>query len=158
MKDEPLSKLTITKDGQQATQYKKVIDALPVFCTGKGFKFIDDVIWTNTKLEQAAFLLTYPNTTLWLNTYHVQIQTVGRVAAADQDGVCPLITDVHNRSHVFDPNLQEQLLSEYNLKCKLKLQEWSKLTSNKKSLITIITNQDCSRHKLQNHLCQCRPY
>ena len=36
MKDGPLSKLTITKGGQQATQYKKIIDALPVFCADKG--------------------------------------------------------------------------------------------------------------------------
>ena len=36
MKDGPLSKLTITKGGQQATQYKKILDALPVFCADKG--------------------------------------------------------------------------------------------------------------------------
>ena len=30
---------------------------------------------------------------------------------------------------------------EYNLKCKLKLQEWSKLNSDKKSLVTIIYEQ-----------------
>ena len=35
MKDRPLFKLTITKGGQRATQYKKVIDALPVFCADK---------------------------------------------------------------------------------------------------------------------------
>ena len=35
MKDGLLSKLTITKGGQQATQYKKIIDALPVFCADK---------------------------------------------------------------------------------------------------------------------------
>ena len=49
MNDGPLSKLTITKGGQQATQYKKIIDALPVFFTDKGYKFIDDIIWTNTE-------------------------------------------------------------------------------------------------------------
>ena len=38
MKDGPLFKLTITKGGQQATQYKKIIDALPVFCADKGYK------------------------------------------------------------------------------------------------------------------------
>ena len=36
MKDGPLSKLTITKGGQQATQYKKILDALLVFCADKG--------------------------------------------------------------------------------------------------------------------------
>ena len=49
MNDGPLFKLTITEGGQQATQYKKILDALPVFCADKGFKFIDDVIRTNTK-------------------------------------------------------------------------------------------------------------
>ena len=44
MKDGPLFKLTITKGGQRATQYKKIIDALPVFCADKGYKFIDNVI------------------------------------------------------------------------------------------------------------------
>ena len=44
MKDGPLSKLTITKGGQQATQYKKILDALPVFFADKGYKFMDNVI------------------------------------------------------------------------------------------------------------------
>ena len=65
MKNGPLSKLTITKGGQRATQYKKIIDALPVFCADKGYKFIDNVIWTNTKLQEASFLPTYPTATLW---------------------------------------------------------------------------------------------
>ena len=43
-KDGPLSKLTITEGGQQATQYKKIIDALPVFCADKRYKFNDNVI------------------------------------------------------------------------------------------------------------------
>ena len=35
MNNGPISKLTVTKGGQQATQYKKIIDALPVFCADK---------------------------------------------------------------------------------------------------------------------------
>ena len=64
MKDGPLSKLTITKGGQRATQYKKIIDALPVFCADEGYKLINNVIWTNTELLQAAFLPTYPDPAL----------------------------------------------------------------------------------------------
>ena len=71
MNDGPLSKLTITKGGQRATQYKKIIDALPIFCTDKGYKFIGDIIWTNTKVLQAAFLPTYQDLALWSSTYHV---------------------------------------------------------------------------------------
>ena len=44
MIDGPLSKLIITKVGQRATQYKKILDALPVFCADKGYKFIDNII------------------------------------------------------------------------------------------------------------------
>ena len=59
MKDGPHSKLTITDGGQRATQYKKIIDTLPVFCADKGYKFIDDIIQTSTERLQASFLLTY---------------------------------------------------------------------------------------------------
>ena len=48
---------------------------------------------------------------------------------------------VQEKSHVHNPNLQIQLLLDYNQKSKLKLQEWSKLTADKKSLITIIFGQ-----------------
>ena len=141
MKDGPLSKLTITEGRQQATQYNKIIDTLPVFCADKGYKFINNIIWTNTKLVQAAFLPTYPNATLWSNTYHVQIQTVDPTAAADQHNVCPVVTAMQEKSHVFNPNLQKQLLSEHDIKCKLKLGEWSKLLANKRFLMSIIYGQ-----------------
>ena len=48
---------------------------------------------------------------------------------------------MQQKSHVFNPNLQKWLLLEYNLKYKLKLQGWSKFTSDKKSLMTIIYGQ-----------------
>ena len=48
---------------------------------------------------------------------------------------------MQQKYHVFNPNLQKQLLSDYNQKSKLKLQEWSKLTADKKSLMTIIFGQ-----------------
>ena len=59
MNDGPLSKLTITESGQQATQYKKIIDALPVLRADKGYKFIDDVIRTNIEQVKVAFMPTY---------------------------------------------------------------------------------------------------
>ena len=83
----------------------------------------------------------YPNTTLWSNTYHVQIQTVDPTAPADQHNVRPVVTAMQEKSHVFDPNLQKQFLSEYDMKYKLKLQEWSKLIADKQSLMTIICGQ-----------------
>ena len=142
MKDGPLSKLTITKGGQQATQYKKIIDALPVFCADKGYKLINDVIQTGTERLRTAFLPTYPDTGRWSNTYHVEVRTVDPAAQPDANtGLCPLVTKVHEKTHVFNPNLQKQLLSEHDMKCKLKLQEWSKPLANKRSLMTIIYGQ-----------------
>ena len=107
MKDGSLSKLTINRGGQRATQYKKIIDALPVFYAGKVYKFINNVIWTNTELEQAAFLPTYLNATLWSSTYYVQIETVDPAAVLDQHGVCPLITKIQEKSHAFKLNHQK---------------------------------------------------
>ena len=54
------------------------------------------------------------------------------------------------KTHVFNSNLQKQLLSEYDQKSKIKSQEWAKLTADKKSLITIIFGQynDSTRTKL----------
>ena len=83
MKDGPLSKLTITKGGQRATQYKKIIDALSVFCADKGYRFINYVIRTNIKLLEAAFLSTYPDPALWSSSYHVQIDVVDPAAVPD---------------------------------------------------------------------------
>ena len=141
MKDGPLSNLTITKGGQQATQYKKIIDALPVFCADKGYRFIDNVICTNTELLKATFLPTYPEPALWSSTYHVQLDVVDLLVLPDFQGVCVLRTEIQQKSHIFAPNLQNQLLLDYNQKSKLKLQEWSKLTADKKSLMNIIYGQ-----------------
>ena len=141
MKDGPLSKLTITKAGQHATQFKKIIDALPVFCADKGYRFIDDIIRTNKELLEAAFLPAYPDPTRWSTTYHVQVATVNPNGTPDSKGILPVVMELQMKSHVSDPNLQKQLLSEYDQKSKLKLQEWAKLGSDKKSLITIIYGQ-----------------
>ena len=61
----------------------------------------------------------------------------------------PIVT-LQKRTNVFNPNLQKQLLSELDMKCKVKLQEWSKLIADKKSLMTIIYRQcnDATRTKI----------
>ena len=95
MKDGPLSKLTITKGGQQATQYKKIIDALPLFCANKGYKFINDIIRTSTKRLQASDLPTYPDAGRWSNTYHLEVVTVDANAQPDaQTGRHPEVVEV----------------------------------------------------------------
>ena len=75
-----------------------------------------------------------------------------------QTGGCPIVTKVVVKTHVFNANLQKQLLSDYDLKSKTKSQEWAKLTANKKALITIKLqtmqwhnkDQDCSQHHLHS--------
>ena len=52
MKDGPTSKSIITKTKHQPTQYKKIIDTLPVLCADKNYQGIDDVIWTGHDLVE----------------------------------------------------------------------------------------------------------
>ena len=108
MKDGPVSKLTITKGGQRATQYKKIHDAQPVFYADKGYQFIDDVIRTNTEQVRSAFMQAYPDASQWSNTYHIQVKTIDAAALSDTTTLsrAPIIT-VQKRSNVFNPNLQK---------------------------------------------------
>ena len=75
MKDSYFHKLTITECTHQATQYKKIINALPVLCVDKEFRFVDNGICTNTVLVKTAFLPLYPNKALWSNVTNVQMDT-----------------------------------------------------------------------------------
>ena len=91
MKNDCLSKLTITKSGHQTTQYKKIMDALPILCTDKNYRYIDDVFCRWTKLCEAAFLPAYPGTTQWSDTYNIKIKTVEPNAPPGaQTGACPI--------------------------------------------------------------------
>ena len=56
-------------------------------------------------------------------------------------GVRPTRTEMVEKSPVFDPNLQEQLIPDYDQKLKLKLLECATLIAGKKSLMTIIFRQ-----------------
>ena len=61
MKDGPISKLIITETGHKPTQYKKIIDTLPVLCADKNFQGLDDVIRTENDLIEANFVPLYPD-------------------------------------------------------------------------------------------------
>ena len=142
MKDGPLSKLTITEGEQRATQYKKILDALPVFCADKGYKYIDDVIRTNVEKTLAKFTPTYPAASQWSSTYHVEVLTLDPNATPDPTTKKrPTVVKVQERTNVHNPDLQKKLLSEHDLKSKIQLQEWYKLTADKKALMTIIYGQ-----------------
>ena len=94
----------ITESGHQAVQYKKVVDALPVFCVDKNYRNINNIICTNTKLQEAAFLPTYPDARRWSSTYHMNVLTVN-LNAAEVNGDRPTRIEVHEKLHVFNPNL-----------------------------------------------------
>ena len=117
MKDGCLSKLTITESTHGDFQYKKGIDALPVFFADKRYRFLDNIICTNTELVKATFLMVYPIATQWLNTYHVQINTVGPHVLA-VNSAYPVMLQMVEKTHIFDVNLQKQLLSDYDLNLK----------------------------------------
>ena len=76
MKDGCLSNFTITDTKHGATQYKKIIDTLPVLCVDKNFRYIDDVLCIWTDLPEATFLTPYLDQAQWSNTYNVEIKTV----------------------------------------------------------------------------------
>ena len=141
MKDGPLSKLTITDGGQRATQYKKILDTLPVFCADKGYKYIDDIIRTDTEKTISDFTPTYPLASQWSSTYHVEVNTVDPNGQLNTNGTRVIIKALQKRTNIHNPNLQKQLLSEHDMKSKLELQEWYKLTTDKKALMTIIYGQ-----------------
>ena len=67
LKDGCLYKLTITEDSHQATQLKKIRDALPILYVNKSYKYIEDVICNNKELIKANHMPTYPDHTRWLN-------------------------------------------------------------------------------------------
>ena len=60
MKDGPISKLIITETGHRATQYKKIVNTLPVLCADKKYQGIDDVVYNGIDLVRADFTPTYP--------------------------------------------------------------------------------------------------
>ena len=86
MKDGCLSKLTISESSNRAIQYKKIVDALPVYCGDKQYQYIDDIICKNTKLLESAFLPPYLVATQWSTTYHIKIETVDMTSPPATDG------------------------------------------------------------------------
>ena len=122
MKDGPISKLIITETGNRPTQYKKIINTLPVLCSDKNYQGLDDVIWNGINLVEADFTPLYPDTDLWFTTHHVEIKTVNSANLAAANGSCPLppppppgapLITMAQQTHAFGANLQKELLSEF---------------------------------------------
>ena len=89
LKDGPISKLMSTETGHRPTQYKNVIDTLPVLCANKNYQGLDDVIWNRINLVEAAFTLIYLHADLWSTTHHVEIGTANPANLAAADGSRP---------------------------------------------------------------------
>ena len=83
MKDGPISKLIIPEPRHRPTQYKKIVDTLPVLYADKNYQGIDNVIRTGTNLVEMDFMPTYPDADQWSTTHHVEIETVNPNDAPD---------------------------------------------------------------------------
>ena len=62
-KDGPLSKLTITETGHRPSQFKKICNALPVFCADKNYGGLDEVLRTGRDKVIDDVMLAYPDAT-----------------------------------------------------------------------------------------------
>ena len=86
------------------------------FAQTKDTIFFNDIIWPSTERLRASFLPTYPATGRWSNKYHVEVVTVDANAQPDAvTGRCPEVVSLQEKTHIFDPNLQKQLLSEHDI-------------------------------------------
>ena len=121
MKEGSISKLIVTKTGHIPTQYKKIIDTLPVLCADKNFQGLNEVIRIEHDLVETNFIPTFPNTTQLSTTHHVQVSTIILNDLPDAlTGGRPLHFEVMRQTHVFETNLQKELLSEYKQNSKNK--------------------------------------
>ena len=72
----------------------------------------------------------------------MKIVTVNASVPAETNiGLRSPIATLLQKSHVFDANLQKELLLEYKRNSKIKSQEYTKFLADKKDLITIIFGQ-----------------
>ena len=116
------SKLTITESSNRATQYKKIVDALPVYFADKGYQYVNNIICKNTKLLGAGFEELYPDSDLWSTKFHIEIDTVDPHSAVGINGFGTTIKETVEKTCVFNTNFQKQLLLEYKQKSKVKSQ------------------------------------
>ena len=144
MKDGPISELTITETGHRPSQFKKIYDALPIFCADKNYGCLDEVFCTGRDKVEDDFILAYSDANRWSSTHHVQIDSVNPDATEGVDQITnerPVTYQTVEQTIVTYTNLQKQLLSEYERNSKNKSQEYTKFLADKKSLITILYEQ-----------------
>ena len=142
MKDSLISKLIIIESGHRPTQYKKVIDSLPILCKDKNYQGLDDVIWNEINLLEEDFTPQYTNSDQLSITRHVEMVNVKPTNALG------IFTGEHSptiimarKTHIFNANLQKWLLSEFERNSEIKYPEYAKFLADKNALITIIFRQ-----------------
>ena len=114
MKDGQISELTITETGHRPSQFKKLYDALPVFCADKNYGGLNEVLRTGHDQVKGDFMPPYPNATLWSHTHQIQVAPVADGAALVEGSLTEHVVTYKlvNKTIVTDANLQKQLLSE----------------------------------------------
>ena len=125
MKDGLISKLIIIETRHRPIQYKNVIDILPVSYEDKNYKGLNDVIWNGIDLVESEFHTALSRQKPMIYRSPCIIITVNSTKAVA--GYCsrtPTIT-MARQTHVFDLNLQKELLSEDKWNSKRKSQKFS---------------------------------
>ena len=121
MKKSPISKLTITKTGYIPSQFKKIRNALPVFCADKNYRGLDEVLRTGRDKVKDDFMPAYLDATQWSTTHHVKIASVDPEAdLVKGNNMRPVTYQIMEKTIVTNTNLQKQLLSEYERNSKNK--------------------------------------
>ena len=76
MEDGTIFELTITETGHRPFQFKKLYDALAVFCADKNYVGLDEVLHTGRDQVEDDFIPLYSNATLWSHTHQIQVASV----------------------------------------------------------------------------------
>ena len=87
MKDGSISELTITERGHRPSQFKKIYDALPVFCADKNYGGLDEVLRTGRYKVENDVIPAYPDANQWSTTQHIQVATVNPTGTTGIDVV-----------------------------------------------------------------------
>ena len=112
MKDGPIFKLTITETGHRFSQFKKICNALPVFCADKNYGGLDEVLRTGRDKVEDDFMPAYPNANLWSNTHQIKVATIAAGAALIEGtliGQRITTYQLVDQTISTDANLQKQL-------------------------------------------------
>ena len=90
MKDGSIIKLTIAETGHRLSQFKKIRDALPVFCADKNYGGLDEVLCTGHDKVENDFMLAYLNANQWSTTHYIQVATINPEGT---EGVNPITNE-----------------------------------------------------------------